>query len=146
MINTRTLKTLEFLLLVLGYVGPWLATLTTSLDTRYAVYGNVLVTAIYALTRGLAKINTDGKNYWQTTEFYATVIGSVVTGAALLQDVLSTNQWATLQLILGLAMQLANGLRKQPEVEAGPSARSVGYEVDDFVDDRDDKRAGSVGS
>jgi hypothetical protein len=148
-INPKTFKTLEFYLIVLAAIGPWLANAAMdSVDAQEALTWNVLAAAAYALSRGFAKINTDVKDFWHTSEFWIAVIGSAAAGIGVLNDTLGGTRWAQLQGLLLAAASIANGMRKDPMVATGAVPVVAITGMDDPIDlpdvpnaDGDDKAA-----
>lgn len=119
-INSKTFKTLEFYAVVLAAIIPWLANAALdSVDAQEALTWNVLAAAAYALSRGIAKVNTDVKDFWLTSEFWVAVIGSAAAGIGVLNDTLGGTRWAQLQGLLLAAISIANGIRKDPMVASG---------------------------
>lgn len=131
MFNTKTFKSWEFLFLVLATAGAWLTSLASSeVGNNSAVYITAGAAAVYALARGLAKVNHDSKDWWQTSEFWASLIGAGVAAAAALEDTISTHTFGLIMATLGAAMALANGLRKVPVVQAAPTDSPTSYDQD----------------
>jgi hypothetical protein len=127
-LNRSTFSSLEFLLLLLGNAAAWLAQLQGSLDTRWAVYASATSVALYALVRGLAKMNVDTKSYWNTTEFWTAIVGSAPAMLAAYQGTISTHTYALIQAGIGAMLAVSQGLRKVPAVQAAqapPRRRKV---------------------
>jgi hypothetical protein len=111
-------KSLEFLLAAVTTLGAWAAQLAGA--GNVTPHDAILLTAgsagFYALARGLAKVNSDGKPFYQTSEFYGALIGAGTAVAGNLTDEISPN---TMQIIVGAlaALQMvSNGLRTPPAV------------------------------
>lgn len=131
MFNTKTFKSWEFVFLALATAGAWLTSLVSSeVGNNSAVYITAAAAAVYALARGLAKVNHDSKNWWQTSEFWATFIGAGVAAAAALEDTISTHWFGIIMASLGAAMAIANGLRKVPIIQAAPTDAPTAYDAD----------------
>lgn len=119
MVNAKTFKTLEFLLLVLANAGGWLLAVADYMPERYAVYATAGSAALYAIWRGLAKMNADTRDYWHTSEFWIGLLATIPTAIAALSDVIPPNVYGILQASILAALGLGAGFRKQPEVAAG---------------------------
>lgn len=118
--NPKTFKSLEFITLVLGVIGPWLVNAASdAINTKEALTYNAIAAAVYALARGLAKMNSDTKDYWATSEFYVAILGSAAAAVGVLSDNLSGTRWSQLQGLILAAAAIANGLRKEPLVATG---------------------------
>ena len=117
--NRKTFRTLEFLLVVVTNVAAWLAALADSIPDRWAVYATAGSGALYALARGFAKLNSDTKDYWHTTEFWVALLSVIPTVLAGIDGTLGTHTTAIVSGIIAAALGIANGVRKQPEVAAG---------------------------
>jgi hypothetical protein len=136
LINPKTFKTLEFLLLVLSNVAGWLLVLVDYIPSSWGIYASALSGAGYALWRGFAKMNADTKDYWQTTEFWAAVVTSLPNVIGAFADTINSRTFGIVQSFIVMATGLAMGIRKQPDVAAGNvSALDVGEEADLFVED-----------
>jgi hypothetical protein len=118
--NTKTFRSLEFLLLVLTNIAAWLLTFGSTVSPHNAVIFSAASAAVYALARGLAKMNADVRNYWETSEFWIGVIGALIVFIGDLQGVLSDTK--VKQLIAGLtfALMIARGLAKAPATQVLP--------------------------
>lgn len=113
-VNIQTFKSLEFILLVLTNVAAWLATTGSTVTTHNAYLFTAASAAVYALSRGLAKVNTDGKPFYLTTEFYVAVIGAAVAFLGASQGHISDTLLKELLAALAAASAIANGLRTPP--------------------------------
>lgn len=114
--SLQRFKSLEFILLVLTNLGAWAATAADTLSTRQAVIASTLSVVAYALARGLAKFNADGKPFYFTSEFWIAVLGAAGAGLANLNGTIPDS---TLKLALAgvaAATMIANGLRTPPAV------------------------------
>ena len=117
-VSLARFKSLEFILAMVTTLGAWAAQLAGA--GNVTPHDAILLTAasagFYALARGLAKVNADGKPFYQTSEFYGALIGAGVAVAGQLDGEISAN---TMQLIVGgLAglQMLSNALRTPPAV------------------------------
>jgi hypothetical protein len=117
-LNPKTFKSLEFIVFALVTVGAWLGTLTDTVSPHTAVFTTAISASLYAVGRGLAKANTDVKDFWQTTEFWSLVLGTAVSVVGYWQDVIgpATTQRITQFLLLGIAIM---AYRKDPAVASG---------------------------
>lgn len=126
MINFSTLRSMEFVLLVLTNVAAWLANLADvgGVSNHDAVLISAASAGLYALARGLAKVNTDGKPIYMTTEFYVALLGAAAAVVAKLDGTIGATTTQELLGFIGAATAIANGLRTPPvqavsgEVEA----------------------------
>lgn len=126
MINLSTLRSMEFVLLVLTNVAAWLANVADvgGVSDHDAVLVSAASAGLYALARGLAKVNTDGKPIYMTTEFYVALLGAAAAVIARTQDTLGPTTTQELLGFIAAATAIANGLRTPPvqavsgEVEA----------------------------
>lgn len=116
-INWATLRSLPFIILVLGNVGMWLASTGQTYSGRDAVIFSAVSAAAYALARGLAKINSDGRPFWQTTEFYVALIGAAIALVGGLHGTISGRLSTELLVMLAALAKIADGLRV-PTVQA----------------------------
>lgn len=117
-VSLARFKSLEFILAVLTTLGAWAAQLAGA--GNVTAHDAILLTAasagFYALARGLAKVNTDAKPFYMTSEFYAALIGAGTAVAGQLDGAIGAN---TMQLILGglaVLQMVSNGLRTPPAV------------------------------
>lgn len=135
--NPKTFKTLEFLLVVLANVAAWLLAVVDYMPTRYAVYATALAGAMYALSRGLAKVNTDVKDYWQTTEFWVAAASSVPAIIAAFADTIGPTTYGIIQTIIVMVTGIMNGARKDPAVATGavPVVAVTGMNDPDIPDE-----------
>jgi len=115
MINLNTLKSWEFVVLLLTNVGAWLATTGSTVHTRDAFVYTAVSAGAYALARGFAKFNSDGKPFWRTTEFYVVIIGGVSAAWAGFQGHISSTTFTEVGAFLTAAAAIANGLRTPPD-------------------------------
>lgn len=129
-ISTARFKSLEFWLAVLTAGGAWLAQLADS--QRVSAHDAILATAFsagfYALARGLAKHNADGKPWLFTSEFWGSVIGAATVVVGKLDGSISANLMQELILGLSALTMISNALRTPPAqaVENGVPARAPG--------------------
>lgn len=121
MINLTTLRSWEFLLLVLTNVAAWLATTGSTVTTHNAYLFTALSAMVYALARGLAKVNSDGKPIYLCTELYVAVIGALVAFLGAMQGHISDTLLKELLAGLAAASAIANGLRA-PNAPGNPPA------------------------
>lgn len=151
--NLKTFKSLEFLVLVLAAVGPWLANAaSTAISNQQALVFNIAAAAVYALARPLAKWKTDVKDYWHTTEFWVFVLGSIAAAVGVAADTLGGVYWGQLQGLLAAAIMIGNAMRKDPMVASGavPVVAITGYAdeipLPDTTDhnDGDDSKLGAT--
>lgn len=114
MINLNTVKSWSFLLLVLTNAAAWLATAGSTVSPKNAVLFSAASAGAYALSRGLAKVNADGRPVYQTTEFWVAILGAAT---AVVGNLNGTLPDSTMKLVLaalaGLSV-VANGLRQKP--------------------------------
>lgn len=123
MLNRRTLLSWEFLVLALTNVAAWLAAMAeSSVGYNSAVYWTAGSVGVYALVRGLAKVNHDHGDWWQQSEFLLALLGAGVTSLAALQDVINAHTYGILMAILTTLTALGNGIRKVPAVQVGADA------------------------
>lgn len=118
MINTQTFKSWEFILLVLTNSAAWLATASHDLSPHHAFIATAASAGVYALARGLAKVNSDGKPIYHTTEFYVAVLGAATAVVGDLQGHVGQHTLALLLAGLAAASAVANGLRQPPAKNA----------------------------
>lgn len=131
--NPKTFKSLEFLVLVLGAIGPWLADMASSqVSHQQALVCNILAAGVYALARPLAKWKTDVKDFWHTTEFWVFVLGSIAAMVGVAAETIGGSYWLQLQGLLGAAIMIGNAMRKDPMVASGavPVVAITGYASD----------------
>jgi hypothetical protein len=125
MINRATFTSWEFILLVLTNAAAWLATAGNTITSHNAFVFSALSAAVYALARGFAKINADGKPIYATTEFYVAIIGAAAAFVGNLDGHIGDS---TLKLLLGAlaaASAIANGLRTPPAVAVAPTTTTT---------------------
>lgn len=122
-VNTRTLQSYEFVSLVLVVAGSWLVALaSSSVGSNSAVYMTAAAAGVYALARGLAKVNHDRKDWWHTSEIPVVVIAALTATVSALHDTINTHTYGVIIATLVAAGSIANGLRKVPAVQAAPPA------------------------
>lgn len=151
--NPKTFRSLEFLVLVLGAVGPWLADMASSqISHQQALVCNILAAGVYALARPLAKWKTDVKDYWHSTEFWVFILGSIAAMVGVAAETIGGAYWLQLQGLLGAAIMIGNAIRKDPMVASGavPVVAIAGYAdeipLPDTTDhnDGDDSKLGAT--
>jgi hypothetical protein len=113
-INLDTLRSWQFLLLVLTNVAAWLATTGSTVTSHNAWVFSAASAGVYALARGLAKVNTDGKPFYFTTEFYVAVLGAAAALVGASQGHISDTLMKELLAGIGAATLIAEGLRQPP--------------------------------
>lgn len=125
MINLSTLRSWEFVLLVLTNAAAWLANLadTGGVSDHDAVLISAASAGLYALARGFAKVNSDGKPIYMTTEFYVAILGAATAVVAKLDGTIGATTAQELLGFIGALTAVANGLRTPP-------AQAVSGEVD----------------
>jgi hypothetical protein len=150
-LNPKTFKTLEFLLLVLSNLAGWLLALADYMPDRWAIYATAGSGALYALWRGIAKQNTDVKDYWHTSEFYVSIITSLPAVIGAFADTLDARSYGIIQAGIVAFLGIANGLRKDPMVATGAVPVVAITGMSDEVDlpdvptgDGDDKAANAA--
>lgn len=138
--NKKTLKTLEFYILVLGAIGPWIANwASTQIDNRDAAIGNILAAAVFSAARGLGKMGADTKDFWHTTEFYAVLLGSATAAVAVGSGTIGGAYWLQLQGLLAAVASIMNGVRKNKDMAAGNiTPLDLAGETDLYVQDNVD--------
>jgi hypothetical protein len=124
-INLSTLRSWEFVLLVLTNAAAWLANLANegNVSNHDAVLISAASAGLYALARGFAKVNTDGKPIYMTTEFWVAILGAATAVAGKLTDTIGPTTTQELLGFIGALTAVANGLRTPP-------AQAVSGEVD----------------
>ena len=118
MINTQTFKSWEFILLVLTNAAAWLAAAGQNVSQHDAFIFTALSAGVYALARGLAKVNSDGKPIYQTTEFWVAIIGAATAAVGDLQGHVGQHTLALVLAALAAASAIANGLRQPAGADA----------------------------
>lgn len=118
--NIKTFLRLEGFLLVITNLAAWLATFGNTVSPKNAVIFSAASAGFYALARGLAKMNADTKNWWQTSEFWIGVIGALIVVVGDLNSTIGDSR--AKQLIAGLTflLMVARGLAKQPATQVTP--------------------------
>lgn len=119
MVNPKTFKTLEFLLLVVSNLAGWLVVLASSLPDRWGIYITAVSGGLYAFARGQAKHNADVKDYWHTTEFYVSLITSAPAIIGAFSNVIDVKTYTVVQGLIVALTGIAMGQRKDPQVAAG---------------------------
>lgn len=114
MINLDTLRSWQFILLVLTNVAAWLATTGSTVTSHNAWLFSAASAGVYALARGLAKMNADGKPFYQTTEFYVAVLGAAAALVGASQGHISDTMSKELLAFIAAATMIADGLRQPP--------------------------------
>ena len=114
MINVSTLKSWTFILLVLTNVAAWLATTGNTVTTHNAWVFSAASAGVYALARGLAKLNADGKPFYQTTEFYVSILGAAAAVVGASQGHIGDTLSKELLAFIAAATAIAEGLRQPP--------------------------------
>lgn len=109
-----TFTSMEFILLVLTNAAAWLATTGSTVTTHNAWVFSAASAGVYALARGLAKFNADGKPWYMTSEFYVAVLGAVAAVVGASQGHISDTLSKELLALIGAALAVANGLRTPP--------------------------------
>jgi hypothetical protein len=117
--NPKTFRTLEFLLLVLANVSAWLLVIVDYIPGRYGIYATAAAGAGYALWRGLAKVNADTRDYWETTEFWIALLSSAPAIIGAFADTIHPETFGIVQSAIVMLTGIAMGLRKEPNVAAG---------------------------
>lgn len=112
--NRDTFRSTEFILLVLTNVAAWLATTANDVSTHNAWVYSAASAGIYALARGLAKINSDGKPIYLTTEFWVAVLGALAAIVGATQGHVSDHLRNELLAGIAALLAIANGLRTPP--------------------------------
>lgn len=130
LINVKTFRTWEFLVLALTNVAAWLATASDTVNPKQAVVYSALSAGAYALARGFAKFNKDTKDFWNTTEFYVTLIGAGTAVVGSLEGTLSDSTFRQVMAALAGMAMIANGLRKDPVLAAQPADPPTEYPSD----------------
>lgn len=136
MFNRESFKSLEFYASIITVLATWATSLVDSgtLGTHTAIYVTAAVATAYAVTRGLAKINVDTKNYWETTEFWGVVLAGATETLGAWQGLINVTAFKYLSGLLVLALMLNQGLRKQPLIQAGHAVLSYPDPAEDGDD------------
>jgi hypothetical protein len=113
-INLDTLRSWQFLLLVLTNVAAWLATTGSTVTSHNAWVFSAASAGVYALARGLSKVNSDGKPFYFTTEFYVAVLGAAAALVGASQGHISDTLMKELLAFIAAAQMIADGLRQPP--------------------------------
>lgn len=131
MLDRKTLLSWEFLALLLTNVAAWALTMADSgVGHNSAVYWTAGSAGLYALVRGLAKVNHDSKDWWQTPEFLLAILAAIITTVAALASTINEHTYGILMAaLLGLSA-LGNGVRKVPIIQADPSDPPTTYPPD----------------
>lgn len=117
-INWDTLRSTEFILLALTNVAAWLATTGNTVSVHNAWLFSAASAGVYALARGLAKVNSDGKPIYETTEFYVSLLGAAAAIVGASQGHISDTLMKELLAGIAAATAIANGLRTPPSQKA----------------------------
>lgn len=107
-------KTWPFVATVLSAIAVWLTTTGSTVSQHDAYIYTGLAAGFYALSRGFAKWNTDGKPFYMTTEFYLILIGAAVETLGFFKGHMSAITWTELSAFLAFATAIAEGLRTPP--------------------------------
>lgn len=114
MFNWSTLRSTEFIILVLTNVAAWLATTGSTVTSHNAWVFSAASAGVYAVARGLAKVNTDGKPIYLTTEFWVSILGAAAAIVGASQGHISDTLMKELLAGIAAATVIANGLRTPP--------------------------------
>jgi hypothetical protein len=103
-------------LLVLTNAAAWLANLANvgGVSDHDAVLVSAASAGLYALARGLAKVNTDGKPIYMTTEFWIAILGAATAVIAKMDGTIGATTAQELLGFIGALTAIANGLRTPP--------------------------------
>jgi hypothetical protein len=113
--DLSTFKRLEGLIMILTVAAAWLtAAVSDGVGYNTSVRLTAAAAAFYALARALAKVNTDGRDYWHTSEFYISVLGALTVFVGGLAGTISTHTEGLLLATLAAVTAIANGVRKVP--------------------------------
>jgi uncharacterized membrane protein len=107
-------KTWPFVATVLAALGFWLTTTGNSVSQHDAYIFTGLAAGAYALSRGLAKWNSDGKPFYKSSEFWIIILGAVVTTFGFFKGHMSALTWTEISGFLTFATAVAEGLRTPP--------------------------------
>lgn len=119
-ISTARFKSLEFVLLVLTNIAIYANVVAgNTLDHRAAIIASSISVGAYALVRGLAKFNADGKPFYQTSEFWLAVIAAAGVVVSNLQGEIGAQLMSYIVGGLALLTAIANGLRTPPAKAVG---------------------------
>jgi hypothetical protein len=115
-LNLSTFRSMEFVLLVLTNAAAWLANLANvgGVSDHDAVLVSAASAGLYALARGLAKVNTDGKPIYMTTEFWIAILGAATAVIAKMDGTIGATTAQELLGFIGALTAIANGLRTPP--------------------------------
>jgi hypothetical protein len=116
--NPSTLRSWEFIALVVSNVAMWFATAGETVQTHDAYIFTAVSAGLYALARGFAKQNSDPRDAWKTTEFYVAILGALTAAVGGFKGHISgTTETQLIALLTGLS-SIANGLRTPPVTPA----------------------------
>lgn len=115
--NPRTFLSWPFLATVLSAVAVWLTTLGHSVNPHYAYIFTGVVAGIYAVARGIGKLNGPFKSVFLTTEFWVVIIGAVIVSFGYFQGHMSTALWTAINGFLVLASTIAHQLASPPTTQ-----------------------------
>jgi 3-mercaptopyruvate sulfurtransferase SseA len=119
-VNRNTFLSLPFILLVLTNVAAFLATTGNTVTLRNAWIFSALSAGVYALARGLAKWNSDGKPFYATTEFWVAVLGAAAAIVGAASGHIPDSVMKELLAFIAAATVIAEGLRTPPAKALGP--------------------------
>lgn len=122
MINTHTLRTWPFIVLVLTNVAAFLATLGNTVTMHNAWVYTAVSAGAYALARGFSKFNADSGNFWQTSEFYVVLLGAAGAIVGASSGHISDNLMKELLAGLAAVSMIARGLALNPVTQVLPGA------------------------
>ncbi len=127
MINLSTLRSWEFVMLVITNAAAWLADLanTGGVSDHDAVLISAASAGLYALARGFAKVNTDGKPIYMTTEFYVAILGAATAVVGKMEGTIGATTAQELLGFIGALTAIANGLRTPPALAVSDDGDGV---------------------
>lgn len=127
MLNRKTLASWEFISFVFVSVGAWLLEWGDKLSGAQAIYLSAAAAGVTAVSRGLAKHDSDTKNWWETTEFWVAVIGGAQATLAQLVGVANFDTSTLAFVLSGIAGALAigRGLGKDPALAASDTSATT---------------------
>jgi hypothetical protein len=130
-VNWSKLTSSGFLLSIGSVVVAWASYLAGALPAEYAVYITAGAGIIYALSRGLAKFNTELKSGFKTREFWLAVASVAVTVLVAIPGVVSPELAAAMGGSVLAAYGVSRGLAKEPEAQV----EMTGSGEDGFLED-----------